>query len=106
MRDSGMILLAFAVVGAVAVSSLTNVAPTLKPANTTPVDSVNCVDYNPPTTTDQVVVVGKTYNLLKKDGAISAQKVKEELKKIGTTPSGQDAYNATAWKTSCSQHLL
>jgi hypothetical protein len=94
MRDSGIILLAFAVVGAVAVSSLTNVAPTLKPANTTPVDTVNCVDYDPPSTSDQVALNGKTYNLLKKDGSISKDKIKREFKDVGTLPDGRKAFNA------------
>lgn len=95
MRDSGIIILAFAVVGAVAVSALTNVAPTLKPANTTPVDTINCVDNNPPSTADQVHLNGKTYNLLKKDGDIPDNKVRTEMVKVGKLDDGRDAYNTT-----------
>lgn len=94
MRDSGIILVAFAVVGAVAVSALTNVAPTLKPSNTTPVDTVNCVDNDPPSTEDQVTFNGKQYNLLKRDGGISDMKVREEMTKVGQVTDGRDAYNA------------
>jgi hypothetical protein len=95
MRDSGIILVSFAVVGAVAVSALTNVTPTLKPSNTTPVDTVNCVDYDPPSTSDQVQLNGKTYNLVKKDGGISKDKLHGEMKNVGTLPDGRVAYNAT-----------
>jgi hypothetical protein len=96
MRNSGFIIVGLVAVAAVAVSATTSLTPTYVPVNNVPADAVQCVDYAPPSTSDQVTYNGQKYDLIKAGAGIPQDKVKGDMKKIGVadggTLSGKDLY--------------
>lgn len=96
MRNSGIIIVGLVAVAAVAASATSAVKPTYAPVNTTAVDAVKCVDYDPPSTSDQVTYNNTKYDLIKLNAGISPDKVAGDMKKVGTASggslSGKDLY--------------
>ena len=88
MRNSGFIIVGLVALGAVAISATNALTPTYTPVNTVPVDAVQCIDNNPPLTSDQVTYNGAKYDLIKANAGIPASKIASDLKKIGTADGG------------------
>lgn len=88
MRNSGFIIVGIVAVAAVALSATNAMKPNYDPVNTTAVDAVACVDYDPPNTNDQVTYNGIKYSLLKINAGISEEKVKDDMKKVGVASGG------------------
>ncbi len=88
MKDSGIIVVGVVAVAAVALSATTAMKPNYDPVNTTAVDAVACVDYDPANTADQVTYNGAKFNLLKINAGISEDKVQQDMKKVGVAAGG------------------
>jgi len=88
MRNSGIIIVGLVAVAAVAASATSAIKPTYTPVNTAAVDAVQCVDYDPPSTSDTVTFNGVQYDLIKINAGISADKVAGDMKKAGSATSG------------------
>jgi hypothetical protein len=54
-----------------------------------------CVDFDPPSTADQVSYNGSTYGLIKNNAEIIEQSKFSEMSLVGQTPSGQGIYTET-----------
>ena len=88
MRNSGLIIVGLVAVAAIAASATTAMKPTYTPVNTQAVDAVQCVDYDPPSTSDTITYKGIQYDLIKENAGISDEKVKQDLKQDGVAPGG------------------
>ena len=93
MKNGALVVLVIAVTGAVAFSAGTSLTPTYKTENNTPVNKVQCLDSDPPSTTKTINVEGTTYNFIKGDAGISNEKVTMEMDKVGTA-DGKDVYKS------------
>lgn len=83
MKNSGIILVGIVAVAAIALSATTALRPNYDPVNTTAVDAVACVDYDPPNTADNISYNGVQYNLIKLNAGISEDKVQADMKQVG-----------------------
>lgn len=93
MKNGAVVMLVVALTGAIAFSAGTALTPTYKTANNTPVATTQCVDSDPPSTTDTITVEGVQYNFIKRNANVSDDKVRMEMDKVGTA-NGKDVYKS------------
>lgn len=93
MKNGAIVMLVVALTGAIAFSAGTALTPTYKTTNNTPVATVQCMDSDPPSTTDTITIDNVKYDFIKRNANISDDKVRMEMQKVGTA-NGKDVYKS------------